>query len=43
MTEMTLAAVRAIVSRAPPVTGTDEQLVSELSLFTGKQGMKHFR
>lgn len=38
MTEMTLAAVRAIVSRALRVTRTDEQLVSELSLFTGEAG-----
>lgn len=33
MTEM--AVVRAIVSRAPPGTGADEQLVSELPLFHG--------
>lgn len=40
MTEMTLAAVRT-VSRAPPVTGTDEQLVSGFSLFSGgKRGLE---
>lgn len=43
MTEMTHAAVRA-VSKAPPVTGTDEQLVSGFSLFSGgKGGLKDFR
>lgn len=40
MTEMTLAAVRT-VSRDPPVTETDEQLVSGFSLFSGgKRGLE---